>query len=208
MVCAVLMKSKGEQTRERILTVAQSLILEKGYAGTAIDDLLQETGLTKGAFFHHFKNKADLADAVLRRYAQNDMELFAEFSERADRLSDDPLERVLIFLRLFEEYLDGFGKPFPGCIFASYTYEAQHFGADIKEHIQRSLDGWSAVYEEKLDALIKARPPKLDVSARQLAEMITTIIEGGFVMGNARHDAGWTQRQSKAFRQYLRLLFD
>ena len=83
-------KSKGEETRERILATAEGLILKSGYAGMAIDDLLKATGLTKGAFFHHFKSKADLAKNVLERYAQNDMDLFQELSERADRLSDDP----------------------------------------------------------------------------------------------------------------------
>lgn len=201
------MKSKGEQTKERILAAAETLILERGFAGMAIDDLLAATKLTKGAFFHHFKNKAELGTAVLTRYAQNDLALFHEFSDRADRLSDDPLERVLIFLRLFEEYLDGLGKPFPGCIYASYTYEASHFGGEIKDYIRQSLEGWSALYEDKLSALIKARPPKVKVTARQLAEMIITIIEGGFVMANAENDAEWTQRQSKEFQTYLRLLF-
>lgn len=201
------MKTRGEETKERILAAAEALILEKGYAGTAIDDVLAATGLTKGAFFHHFKSKADLADAVARRYFENDMALFGEFSARADRLSDDPLERVIIFLRLFNEYLDGLGRPAPGCIFASYTYESQHFGDDVKDYIDKSLDVWSALFEEKLAALIAARPPKEDISARMLAEMITTIIEGGFIMANAKRDADWTQRQLNAFQRYLRLLF-
>lgn len=201
------MATKGQETKERILEAAQTLILEKGYAGMAIDDLLKQTGLTKGAFFHHFRNKADLAKSVVERFAENDRVLFAGFSERADRLSDDPLERVIIFLRLFNEYLDGFGKPFPGCIFASYTHESHHFGDDVKEYIAQSLDAWGVQFEEKLEALIQARPPKEDVTARQLAEMIITTFEGGFIMANAKKDATWTQRQSNEFQRYLRLLF-
>ncbi|MGH1419872.1 MAG: TetR/AcrR family transcriptional regulator [Hyphomicrobiaceae bacterium] len=200
-------KSKGEETRERIVAAAEKLTLEKGYAGMSLDDVLKATSLTKGAFFHHFKNKAELARAVLERYAKNDADLFIEFAERADKLSDDPLERVIIFLRLFNEYLDGLGKPFPGCIFASYTYERHHFGEEVKRFIDESLDGWSALFEKKLQDLIDARPPKTDVTARSLAEMITTTIEGGFIMANAKNDATWTQRQSDGFQNYLRLLF-
>ncbi|MGI9420222.1 MAG: TetR/AcrR family transcriptional regulator, partial [Geminicoccaceae bacterium] len=81
------MPSKGEITRERILAAAETLVLEKGYAGTKLDDVLKATGLAKGAFFHHFNGKADLARAVVERYAQNDFDLFKEWSERADRLS-------------------------------------------------------------------------------------------------------------------------
>ena len=198
---------KVEQTRERILSAAESLILKKGYSGMSIDDLLTATGLTKGAFFHHFKNKAELAQAVLERYAANDMALFEEFSERADRLSDDPLERALIFLRLFDEYLDGLRAPFPGCIFASYTHERHHFGPGVHDFIARSLDEWCALYEEKLQALIDARQPRVPVTARALAELVATTIEGGFMMANAKNDAGWTQRQSDQFQKYLKLLF-
>ena len=202
------MSAKGEETRERLLAAAESLILAKGYAGMSLDELLSETKLTKGAFFHHFRGKAELARAVVERYAENDYALFLEFSDRADRLSDAPLERVYIFLRLFEDYLDGLGGPFPGCIFASYTYERQQFGPEMQNYIRQSLDAWVVLCEAKLAALIAAQPPAEDVTARQLAELIASVIEGGFIMANAYGDATWVQRQIAEYRRYLRLLFD
>jgi TetR/AcrR family transcriptional repressor of nem operon len=202
-----MMASKGEATREKIVAAAERLILSKGYAGTTLDDILDATRLTKGAFFHHFSGKGDLARAVVERYAETDFALFASWSERADRLSDDPLERVLIFLKLFEEYLDGLGKPFPGCVFASYTYESRQFGPQVHDYIRARLRAWIGLYEKKLAALVKARPPARAVTARALSEMIATIIEGGFVMANAMADATWLQRQSAEYRRYLELLF-
>jgi TetR/AcrR family transcriptional regulator, transcriptional repressor for nem operon len=201
------MSTKGESTRERLVAAAEGLILQKGYAGTTVDDVLAATGLTKGAFFHHFKSKADLARAVVERYAENDFDLFTQWAGRADRLTDDPLERVLVFLRLFEEYLDELGRPFPGCIFASYTYESRQFGPEVHAYIEARLEGWVALYEAKFDALLAARIPARPVSARALAEMAATLIEGGFVMANAMGDATWLQRQSAQFRCYLRMLF-
>lgn len=198
---------KGETTRERIVAAAEALILAKGYSGTTVDDVLAATGLTKGAFFHHFAGKAELARAVVERYAETDFALFQAWSERADRLSEDPLERVLIFLKLFEEHLDELGRPFPGCVFASYTYESRQFGPEVHEYIRARLKRWIALYEEKLAALIRARPPARPVTARGLAELITTLIEGGFVMANALADATWLQRQSAEYRRYLELLF-
>ena len=201
------MKKRGLETRERLLAAAEAMILEKGYAGMSLDALLAQTELTKGAFFHHFKSKADLARGVLERYAKNDFDLFQDWADRADRLSDDPLERVFIFLRLFEEFLDDLGKPFPGCIFASYTYESQQFGPDVRDYIQASLESWIDLCEGKFAALIESRRPAETVSARELSEALTSIIEGGFIMANARNDATWTQRQIAEFRRYLGLLF-
>lgn len=201
------MANKGKATREKIVAAAERLILSKGYAGTTLDDILSATKLTKGAFFHHFAGKDELARAVVERYAETDFALFKSWSERADRLSDDPLERVFIFLKLFEEYLDGLGRPFPGCVFASYTYESRQFGSEVHDYIRARLRTWVGLYEKKLAVLIKARPPARAVTARSLAEMIATIIEGGFVMANALGDARWLQRQSAEYRRYLELLF-
>ncbi len=201
------MSKKGLETREKLLAAAEAMILEKGYAGMSLDALLQQTGLTKGAFFHHFKGKGELARGVLERYAKNDFDLFTEFSDRADRLSDDPLERIFIFLRLFEEFLDDLGKPFAGCIFASYTYESEQFDPDVRDYIQGSLESWIGLCEGKFATLIESRPPAEAVSARDLSEFLTSIIEGGFIMANAMNDATWTQRQIAEFRRYLGLLF-
>ena len=67
------MTSKAEATRERLLAATKKLVMSKGFAGTSIDEVLKATGLTKGAFFHHFRSKADLADQLMRWYSENDI---------------------------------------------------------------------------------------------------------------------------------------
>lgn len=201
------MAEKGETTRAKIVAAAETLILAKGYAGATVDDVLAATGLTKGAFFHHFKSKAELARAVVEAYAETDFALFERWSKEADAASDDPYERVIHFLKSFERFLDGLGAPFPGCVFASYTYESRQFGEDVHAYIRERLKSWQKLYEKKLAALIAVRKPREKVSAKQLAEMIVTLIEGGFIMGKAMEDATWLQRQSEQYRRYLKLLF-
>jgi TetR/AcrR family transcriptional repressor of nem operon len=199
--------TKGETTRERILASSEALMLEHGFAGTSLNDILAATNLTKGAFFHHFEDKLALGRAVVERYARNDYALFEEWSVRADRLSDDPLERCLIFLKLFEEYLAARDEPMAGCVFAAFAYEAGNFGADTHSFIRERLALWGKLYEQKFAALIKARKPALPVTARELAEFMVTLIEGGLVMGKAMADARLLIRQSAQTRNYLQLLF-
>ncbi len=43
-------------TRQKMLDAALSLIRTKGYDATTVDDICDEAGFTKGAFFHHFEN--------------------------------------------------------------------------------------------------------------------------------------------------------
>src|SRR5690606_27819657 len=94
---------KGDQTRERILEIAEAAVLAKGFGATSIEELIAEAGLAKSGFFYHFKDKNELALGLLRRYeGQNDRLLAAVFG-RAKQLSDDPLQSFLIGLTLFSE---------------------------------------------------------------------------------------------------------
>lgn len=201
------MSDKGDSTRNRIVKAAETLVLNQGYAGMSLDDVLRATGLTKGAFFHHFRNKAELGRAVIENYADGDYAMFSEWSARADRLSDDPYERVMIFLRLFEEFLEQLDQPPKGCIFASYVYEHDEFGADIHDYIRDRMMVWQRVYEAKFAALIAARPPAIPATAKSLAEMITAMVQGSFVMANALGEREYMLRQARSFRQYMELLF-
>jgi TetR/AcrR family transcriptional repressor of nem operon len=202
------MLTKGERTRERILEITEPMVLSRGFVGTSIDDILKATGLTKGAFFNHFASKAELARALVERYAHNDYTLFEGFAAAADAQSDDPLEATMIFLRLFEEFLEALDEPLPGCVFAAYTYESQQFDPSIAEFIAESFRNWSALYEDKFAAVLASRTPRMPVTARELAETMMAIVEGGLILSRVYCDPAYIARQSRQFRQYLRLLFE
>jgi TetR/AcrR family transcriptional repressor of nem operon len=57
--------SRGELTRRDIINVARRLFSEHGYHNSGISDIQHATGLTKGAFYHHFRSKEELALDVL-----------------------------------------------------------------------------------------------------------------------------------------------
>lgn len=53
-----------EQTVEKILQAAQQLFAQKGYAHTTLQDVIDATGLSKGAVYHHFRSKEEIAAKV------------------------------------------------------------------------------------------------------------------------------------------------
>ena len=55
------MTTKGETTKENILVIAQNLMLQKGFSGTTLDEIIAASNITKGGFFYHFDSKNDLA---------------------------------------------------------------------------------------------------------------------------------------------------
>jgi len=201
------MASKGEQTRTKILDAAKSLVMSKGFAGTSIDDILKETKLTKGAFFHHFKGKAELARELVQRYALNDLRMFERFVAEAESRSDDPLEQTNIFLEMFEDYISDSDDPAPGCMYAVYTYESMQFDPSVLDFVADTLRRWTSIYVRKYQEVIDRYEPAIPVTARQLAELTVAVIEGGLIFQRAYGDVKVTGRQSEQFRNYLHLLF-
>jgi TetR/AcrR family transcriptional repressor of nem operon len=196
-----------ENTRQRILNAAESLVMTRGFAGTSIDDILRATGLTKGAFFHHFKGKADLARELVEAKARGDIALFEDLAAKAEAQSRDPLEQVFLFLDGIDNHLIDLTDQPPGCMYAVYTYESMQFDPSIRDFVADSLRRWTSIYVRKFHDVLDIYKPALPVTARQLAEMIVSILEGGFVLARAYGDGRLTARQSGQFRNYLELLF-
>ena len=201
------MAKKGEDTRKRILDTAQTMILDLGYAGVSIDQLIKRLGLTKGAFFHHFRSKHELARALIERYSDEGIALFNASLARARKLSDDPLQQFLILIGLYEELFEDLTEPYPGCLLASYVYELQQFDAATVQIIRDSFLGWRALLKEKLDTVVAQYPARLDIDTTSLADMFTVVIEGAFITSKALDEPEVVPAQLRHFRNYIELLF-
>ncbi len=201
------MRKNGAETRTELMDAAQSLILAQGFAGTSVDAILERTGLTKGAFFHHFKSKHDLARALVERYAAADLELLERNMERAERLHRDPLQQVLIFLGLYEELAEQLPDPTQGCLLASYLYEAQLFDDSVHEVIRANVEQWRTRLGKKLREAAKLHPARIPVDLDDLADMATVIVEGAYVMAKATKEPKTVARQLRNLRNYIELLF-
>jgi len=202
------MRKDGIATREKILDGAQKLILDRGYSGMTVDHILEHVGITKGAFFHHFKTKDDLAKALLRRFSEQDVEIYQEMRDRAEKLSDDPLQQIIIFIRLFEDMFGALTEPYPGCLLASYLYELQQFDTETRDMLQEAFARWRSLLQEKFELIVAKYPPKNPVSPSHLADAFTVVMEGAFITAKAMNEPRVITEQLRLFRNYIELLFD
>jgi AcrR family transcriptional regulator len=62
-----LRKEAGRTTREQLLSSATALFARQGFERTSIEQLLRETGVSKGALYHHFRSKEAVFRAVVVR---------------------------------------------------------------------------------------------------------------------------------------------
>lgn len=62
---------RREQTQKLLLDAARELFVEQGYAQTGMPELVRKAGVTRGALYHHYRDKADLFKAVAEREAKS-----------------------------------------------------------------------------------------------------------------------------------------
>ena len=69
-------QQRGEETRTRILEVAQEAFARYGYDATGVAEICRRAGVTKGGFYHHFPSKQDVFLEMLERWLEGmDQEL-------------------------------------------------------------------------------------------------------------------------------------
>jgi len=202
------MGNKANNTKERILATAEGLILSKGFSGTSIDDILERAAITKGGFFYHFDGKNELAKRLIERYLTQDAKIFNSLFDQADHLTEDPLQRLLIFIKLFADFLQNMEETHPGCLVAGLTYENQQFNDEIRDLIRSGVESWRELISQRLAVIIERRPPKMDVSQESLADMFTTCVEGGILLARIFNSNRYVVDQLLNYRAHLRLLFE
>lgn len=78
-------------TRDQILDAAEHVFQRRGVSRTSLQEIAQEAGLTRGAIYWHFQNKADLFDAMLQRVT---LPMEARFNSQPEAEAADPLQHL------------------------------------------------------------------------------------------------------------------
>lgn len=82
---------RSEATRRELLQAARELFTEKGYAAATLDDLSVRTGVTKGALYHHFRDKRELFRAL---FEELEKEMCDQIIMAAATAGDDVWEQM------------------------------------------------------------------------------------------------------------------
>lgn len=198
---------RGEERREKILQVAESIILQKGFSATSIDEILEDAHITKGGFFYHFSDKTELARGLVERYLEQDEVLFNGLVARARELTEDPLQQYLLFINLLAEVMESLESVHPGCLVASFTYESKQFDDTVLGLIREGILRWRDLFQQQLEAAAAVYPPREEVSLEELADMLSSIVEGGIILSRVLEDNRMLVRQIRQYRNYIKHLF-
>ena len=199
--------SKGEQTRQRILDIAEAAVLSKGFEATSIDEIIAEAAITKSGFYYHFADKNVLARAMLKRYIEHNDALFDSIFGRARQLSDDPLQFFLVGLNMLAEIMEDLPSGHPGCLIASICYQERLFDREVVELTARSVRGWNSRFRSYIDEIATRYPSRDPVDLDDVANMLSCVVDGGIIMSKTLRDPAQLAKQVRLYRSYIKLLF-
>jgi TetR/AcrR family transcriptional regulator, transcriptional repressor for nem operon len=189
--------------RQKLLDAGLSLIREKGYASTSVDELCTHAGVTKGAFFHHFKSKDALAVAVANHWS----EITRAFFETAPyHKHSDPLDRVLGYLDFRKAILRGEIAEFT-CLVGTMVQEIYCTSPDIREACEASISGHAAKIEVDIAQAMKRYRLRAPWSAASLALHTQAVLQGAFIMAKAKGGAAIAAASIDHLHRYIKLLF-
>ncbi len=169
--------SKAEKTRAYIIEAAAPVFNVKGYALTAISDIMDATKLTKGSIYGNFADKQELAIASYQyNVAGVESRLNAALSE-----ANTPYDKLLAFTNYYRGNCKNMFA-FGGCPILNASVEADDNLAYLKPHVQKSILN----LVKKISNIIKEGQEnnefRTDVNAEEYGYTIVSILEGSIMM--------------------------
>ncbi len=182
---------------------ALSLIRSKGYTATTVDDLCEAAGVTKGAFFHHFASKEELAVAAANFWSEWTGGLFENASYHRH---SDPLDRVLAYVDFRIDLLQGTTPEFT-CLVGTMVQEVFDTHPLIRQACEQSIFGHAEKLASDIDEAIRIHSPGAPFTGGSLALYMQSVIQGAFVLAKASGDPAVAAESLRHLRRYLDLSF-
>jgi TetR/AcrR family transcriptional repressor of nem operon len=196
-------QSSSTPARSKLLDVALRLLREKGYSATTVDDLCAAADVTKGAFFHHFKSKEDMAVAAVDHWSATTGEMFAQ---AAYHDGSDPLDRILGYIDLRTSLIRGAPAEF-SCVAGTMAQETFLSHPAIRRACSSSIIGHVGTLEEDLAEAIDRYQPLSGLTAHGLAIHTQAVLQGAFILAKATDDPQVAVDSVLHLRRYFELLF-
>lgn len=192
--------------RTKLLESARDVIRAQGYSATTVDDICTAAGVTKGAFFHHFKSKEELGVAAADFWTETTS---AQFAAAPYHAPADPLDRVLAYVDFRIAILDGPIEQVT-CLVGTMVQETYDTAPAIRDACANSICGHAATLEADIKAAMAEHginAENADWTPQSLALHTQAVLQGAFILAKATGDVSVAMASARHLRRYIELLF-
>jgi AcrR family transcriptional regulator len=191
------MQTRSEETRIKLLTVAQALFAQRGYDATGIMDICDTASVSKGAFYHHFPSKQAIFMALLEDWlAQLDVLMQAALAA-----APNVPEGLVEMAGLTESVFEAADKQFP--LFLEFWIQASR-RPEIWETVVAPYHRYQARFSSIFDKGIQEGSLNQEVSSTAAARVIIALAMG--LLLQALIDpkgANWSQVTQEGVRMLM-----
>lgn len=168
-------KEEALETRNRILDAAEVVFQRDGVSRTSLADIASEAGVTRGAIYWHFENKASLFDAMIQR-------ILGPFELRLQELQTDPSRNPLVFVRALVLSIlhDLATNPRHFRVFEIAWHKCEYVGemAKIRDLHMECGNRFLDTMEKALQQAVDRNYLPLTTTARQAAVGLMALLDG------------------------------
>tara|TARA_B100000780_G_scaffold278967_1_gene254690 strand:+ start:4588 stop:5196 length:609 start_codon:yes stop_codon:yes gene_type:complete len=169
-------KLKSKETKDLILNTSFNMFYENGFNNTSIPDIMKETNLTKGAFYHHFENKLEIGKKVIEKILS--VRIYDGFiaplkENKSEKISDLLLYTFTKRIENFTEKEKALGCPANNMI--------NEIGCSIhsfREPLRKLMNGWKEALVETIEIGKERKEIKLNVNSESAATYLICSFEG------------------------------
>jgi TetR/AcrR family transcriptional repressor of nem operon len=185
--------------KDKLVQTALHQMLDKGYAGTTVDEICDTAGVSKGSFYHYFDSKEAIGLAALEAFIMNAAQLM---QQGAYRDIADPLDRVFGYL----EHAETVAKKIwgEGCLLGTFATDLARTHPAIQAKVIALFDHVESNMTELFQPIASFRTS--NPSARELARQYLAMLEGAIVLAKAYGDWKRIPQALRGFGKYVKLL--
>ena len=168
-----------EATREKLLAAAFDEIFRNGYQAASLDAILANTGLTKGALYHHFSDKAALGYAVVDEVVRG-----LTLQRWTGPLQTSTADRITALQSVLRGVAaESSVRPVLvelGCPLNNLTQEMSPLDEKFRGRLSLTFDLWTGAFADALQRGREEGSVRADVDPRRTADFLVASIEGTF----------------------------
>lgn len=186
--------------RERILDKGLRVVLERGFIGASVRDIVTAAGVPQGSFSNHFETKEAFGLELLERYAQR-IQSTLDATVRNPKYS--PRQALAAYVRRNLDRLEDEGASC-GCLSGNLSVEAAHHSEPMRLALMSLFDVMEQAVSDCFGRAVKSAELPAESDVNSLARAYMSGLQGAIMMAKLRHST----EPLRCFEQWISLFFD
>jgi TetR/AcrR family transcriptional regulator, transcriptional repressor for nem operon len=179
--------------RDKILTDGLQVMLERGYVGASVRDIVEAAGVPQGSFTNHFASKEAFSLEILDRYFAHSRVTMADTLRNEALL---PLKRVRAYIDASIAAIKNHGTK-NGCLVGNFAAEASDHSEVIRKRVSEIYAEVREAMTDCLKAAVKDGELSKSFKTGEVATFIVTGLQGAWLVSKVERDLAFAENFKK-----------